>query len=541
MSDAPRGDGSETPHAKGTRRLLLRSAGVMTAFTLLSRVLGLVREQVRSYFLGTGRGSDAFGLASTIPNLLRRLFAEGATTAAFVPVFTETKHNESREELWRFASRFLTLLTAIVAAVTCLGILLSPWIVETFFSARFQEVPGKVALTIVLTQLMFPYLLLISVAAVFQGILNTFQVFAPSAFTPVLLNLAIIGCAAALSPLFPDPSYAFAIGFLVGGVLQLGFQVPFAWRVGARLRPHLRCWTPRVRHVLRIMGPGVLAAGIYQVNVFVSQLVASGLHRGSVASLQFSVRLQELVLGVFVISLATVILPTLSRQLLDDDSSAARGTLRFTLGLLGLVTVPATVGLILLGPDIVRLLFQHGAFTEESTRMTAFALVFHALGIYPIAVGRVVQQGFFAQKNLRTPMYVAAVSMVVNVVFCFLLPGLMAESDAHGGVAAAGAVAAVVNAAGLVFLLGGRLGGLGFGRLLRSLLRIGLAAAGMAGLLLALETLWPWDAASGRLLLAARIAVATFSGAVVFYVLARLLRCPELTELRGLLRRKLRR
>lgn len=520
------------------RRSLLRSAGVMTLMTLLSRVLGLVREQVRSYFLGTGASSDAFGLAATLPNLLRRLFAEGATTAAFVPVFTETMKKEERNELWAFASRFLTLLTLVVTLVTVLGILLSPWLINTFFAERFQEVPGKVALTIALTQVMFPYLLLISVAAIFQGILNSFHVFAPSAFTPVLLNLAIVACAALFAEHFEDPSYAFALGFLVGGVLQLGFQIPYVWKIGGRLRPRMRFWTPRVRQVLRIMGPGVFAAGIYQINVFVSQLLASRLHEGSIASLQYSVRLQELVLGLFIVSLTTVILPTLSGQIVDDDHEGARDTLHFSLGMLGLVTVPATVALILLGGPLVRLLFQHGAFDEASTRMTAWALLFHALGLYPIAVGRVLQQAFFAMKDQRTPMLVSAVSMVVNVGLCLALPPLMAESGAHGGIAAAGAVAALVNGVILVWLLRDRIGRLDWPRVGLSLVRIGLATGVMAGALVGLSHVLDMDAASGRLVLAGKLAVVGLVSIAAFGGAALLLRCPEIRELGGILRRR---
>lgn len=520
------------------QRRLLKSAFAMTIVTLLSRVLGLVREQVRSYFLGTGAGSDAFGLASTIPNLLRRLFAEGATTAAFVPVFTETMKRESRTDLWVFASRFLTLLTIVVTIVTCIGILLSPWLVHTFFAEGFQEVPGKVALTIVLTQVMFPYLTLISIAAVIQGILNSFHIFSPSAFTSVLLNIAIIACAAALSDVFPDPSYAFATGFLVGGVAQIAFQLPWLRQVGARLRPTAHFWSPRVRRTLAIMAPGVFSAGIYQINVFVSQLVASRLHEGSIAALQYSIRLQELVLGVFVISLTTVILPTLSAQLVDEDRTEARETLRFSLGLLALVTVPATVGLVLLAAPVTRLLFQHGEFDAASTHMTAVALYFHTLGIYPIAVGRVVQQAFFAMEDQRTPMLVGALSMVVNVALCFGLPPLLDPQAAHGGVALAGSVAAAVNALVLVVLLRGRLGRIGARALTRSFARILFAAAVMGAGVWALMRLWDFDAATGRLVLALKVVVATALGVALFLGAARAVRTPELGELRRLVRRK---
>ncbi len=526
---------------RGANKRLLRSAGAMTVMTTLSRVLGLVREQVRGNLLGTGMGADAFAVAAMIPNLFRRLFAEGAMTAAFVPVFSETMRKEEPPALWLYASRFLTLLTLVVTLVTLAGILLAPWIVEWFFAKGFAGVEGKAALTVVLMQITWPYLALISVAAIYQGILNSFRVFTPSAFTPVLLNLAVIGCAAGLSHLFPDPSYAFAVGYVVGGLLQVGFQIPFALRVGVRLRPRLDFWSPRVRMTLRIMLPGVFAAGVHQLNVFVAQAVAAGLHDGSVSSLQYSTRLQELVLGVFVVSVATVILPTMSAQVADGDHKAARSTLRFSFGLLALVTLPATAGLILLGPYIVQVLFQHGAFNAESTRMTSYALLFHALAMYPIAAARVTQQAFFAFKDLRTPMFVGVVSMLVNVALCFALPLLFSKKLALGGVAAAGALAALTNAALLAFFLRRRLGPMGGRALLASFVRLALAAGGMALSLWALVVLLDLAAPRPRWQLILEVAGVGLGGLLIFVGLALALGSPELRELKAIVLRKLRR
>ncbi|MEC9070954.1 MAG: lipid II flippase MurJ, partial [Myxococcota bacterium] len=213
-----------------TERSLLRSAGVMTIMTLLSRVLGLVREQVRAFLLGTGMASDAFGLASVIPNLMRRLLAEGAMTAAFIPVFTDYLKKGDEEDTRAFLSRFVTLLTLATTVICVIGALITPWLMETFFSSRFHEVEGKVELTVALTRLMWPYLLFVTLAAILQAILNTHRIFGPSAFTPVLLNLCIIGCGLGLQDAFPDPSYGLIGGFLVGGVVQICFQIPWLLR-----------------------------------------------------------------------------------------------------------------------------------------------------------------------------------------------------------------------------------------------------------------------------------------------------------------------
>ena len=506
----------------------------MTVMTLLSRVLGLVREQVRAFLLGTGAASDAFGLAAVIPNLMRRLLAEGAMTAAFIPVFTDYLKRGDEEDTRAFLSRFFTLLTLVTTGVCLLGALLTPWLVETFFASRFQEVEGKVELTVILTRLMWPYLLFVTIAALVQAILNTHKIFGPSAFTPVLLNLAIIGCGLGLAQLMPDPSYGLVIGFIVGGVLQMAFQVPYLFRgTSTRFSIDLRLNDPGVRKVLWIMIPGVLAAGIYQVNVFVSQLIASTLDGGSIASLQFSVRLQELVLGLFVVSVSQVILPTLAAQTTDEDMDGVRDTLAYATRLMLFVTLPSTAALIVLGEPIVRLLFETGAFDEDSTAMTVFALQFHALGLLPIALARVQQQVFFAAKDLKTPTKVAAVVAVVNIVGCVVLSRTSLE---HGGIALAGSLAAVVNTGAFIVLLKGRLGDLSGRQLLSRAARLVLATSAMVG---ALEGLaWLWAAPDDRLVLVLWVGAAVVVGAVTYIAAAALLRANEFGQLVAAVRRR---
>ena len=517
-----------SPDRAMSRRLVLRSASVMTGMTLLSRVLGLVREQVRAVFLGTGAASDAFGLAVVIPNLFRRLLAEGAMTAAFIPVFAEYLQKGDEEDTRAFLSRFVTLLSCVATGLTILGVLLTPWLIETFFASEFQNVPGKVRLTIVLTQLMWPYLLFVSLAAALQAILNTHKIFGPSAFTPVLLNGAIIGCGIALAHVLPDPSYALVTGFLVGGVLQIVFQVPFLFRhTKVRLRLDFRFTDPGVRRVLWIMVPGVFAAGIYQINVFVSQLVASMLPGGAIAALQYSLRLQELVLGLFVVSLAQVILPTLSEQTAADDRDGVKDTLVYATRLMSWVSLPATAALVLLGAPIIRLLFQFGAFDAESTSKTAYALVFHAVGLLPIALCRVQQQVFFAHKDLVTPTKIAAVVMVVNVVLCFVL----AVPLEHGGVALAGSIAAAVNTVLLVWLLRRRFGALRGGHLVSHGLRVALAALVMAVALVGYDHLWQHAELQSRWLLGAWVAGACVGGGLVYVGACQLLGVNELRDL----------
>ena len=510
---------------------MFRSAVVMTALTFLSRILGLVREQIRGYYLGTGMGSDAFGLASSIPNLFRRLLAEGAMTSAFVPVFADYLKKENRHKLNAFLSSFLTLFTFIVTTVCILGILLSNWLISTFFAEGFGEVPGKVALTIVLTQIMFPYLFLVSLAAIAQAVLNSFKLFAPSAFTPVLLNLAIIGCAALFHDSFENPSYAFALGFLVGGVLQLGFQLPWLYRTGIRLSFSLNWAHPGVKELIRIFIPGAFAAGIYQVNVFVSQMIASSLDPGSVASLQYSIRLQELVLGVFVVSITTVILPTLSRQHASGNKGAFGEMNRFSMTLLALITLPATAGLLILRRPIVSLLFQQGEFDSHSTDITAYAVLFHSIGIYFIAMSRSLNQAFYAMKNTRTPMWIALASMVVNVVGCYTLSGPLK----HGGIALSNSLSAILSTI-LAFVLLYRKGvEVQFLKHLQIVLRFGIAALVMAGALW-LYTTWLPYATLSKGMLALHVFGAVVVGISTFSVAALLFARGELKTIYGALR-----
>jgi len=506
----------------------------MTAMTLLSRVLGLVREQVRAHYLGTGSASDAFGLASMLPNLFRRLFAEGAMTAAFIPVLVETMEKGKAAVTKEFLSKFVTFLSCVAILFSIAGLLATPWIIDTFFSSEFRKVEGKVELTVALTELMWPYLAFISIAALFQAILNAHKIFGPSAFTPVLLNLSIIGCGVAFADAFSDPAYGLVIGFLVGGVVQAAFQLPYIWRwTTSRFSLDFRFRHPQVRRVLIIMGPGIFAAGIYQINVFVSQLIASGLEGGSIASLQYGIRLQELVLGLFVVSIAQVILPTLSQQTAQNDEAAVKDTLRYATGLMGYVTLPATAGLILVGPEVVRLLFQFGEFDDRSVNMTVTALNFYAAGLLVIALGRVYQQVFYAYKDLKTPTYVAFATMVANIVLCIVL----SEPLAHGGIALAGSLSAGLGAFLLLWLLRRKMGALGGPEMTSRLLRMGIATALMTGAVLGFEQLWA--APPGRLMLLVWLGVVVTLAAAVFVIACRVMGVDELAGLWRSVARKL--
>lgn len=506
---------------------------------MISRVLGLFREQLRAIFLGTGASSDAFGLAVMLPNLFRRLLGEGQMTAAFLPTLVERIRKDEKKAVRQFFSDFLGIFSFVVTLVVLIGILLTPGLIDTFFADGFARDHAARDLTVRLTTIMFPYLGLVTVAAILQAALQAHNLFWPSAITPILLNICIIGCAILLKDTFSDPAYAFSVGFLVGGFVQLFFQVPFVIRKGFSLRPRVGWKNPHVRKVLRIFVPGILAGGLYQIQVFVSQMIASGLDgEGYISALQYSVRLQELVLGVFVVSITTVILPTLSAQISDegDQSESAAQTLSFAGNLLALVTLPATIGLILLGPAIIRLLFQYGEFSVQSADLVYWALIFHAAGLFPIALSRNVMQAFYAQKDLKTPMIVAAFVLVIHIVLCVVLSGPMG----HGGIALSGSIGALLTVVFLIAILQRRGFKIVTAAALSSLFRCFLATAILMGVVwLSIDLMSLNDQSLNRVLLGLGIAATILVSTIAYVAALILLRHPEARSAIQAVRRKL--
>lgn len=518
-----------------THQSVLKSSLITSGVTILSRIVGLVREQVRGYYLGTGMESDAFGVASTIPNMLRRMFAEGAMTAAFVPVFTSVKSKNDHQRLSNFFSGFLSLFIILMIVVTLLGILFSEFLVNGIFARGFAHDPQKSSLTVGLTQVMFPYLFLVSIAAIVQGALNSFRIFAPSAFSPILMSLMNIAVVVFFHEWFPNPAWALAVGFLIGGILQLGFQIPFLRNKGINFRFTLSGISdPAVWQVIKIFIPGIFSAGIYQINVTIAQLIATTLDPGSVASLQYSLRMQELVLGVFAVSVATVALPTMSEQVNQRDFSSLKDTLLFSTSFLAFITIPASVGMIILGEYIIKLLFQYGRFDEGSTRMTVFALYFHSSGIFFIALQRNVVQVFYAMKDLKTPTIVAGVVMVIHAFLCVSLSYPLR----HGGIALAGSLGALVNTIVLYWILRKRIGRLHLRSLAFSLGKTVVSTTVMA-LFVGLFLLLGFFEDSGRVGLAIRLLSVIIGGIMLYLLVSWFMGANEVRELMRLARRYL--
>jgi len=513
---------------------LLRAAGTVGGMTMLSRVLGLLRDVALSALLGAGTAADAWNAAFLLPNALRRLVGEGNISAAFIPVFARYSAERTDEESWALASRFFTAVFMFAGGLSALGIAVAPWIVGVMFPG-YAAVPGKIELTTALTRAVFGYLLFISLTAVLMGALNARHRFAAAAFTPVLLNLAILGGAWSMWGRAPAMAvWGIAAGAMVGGVLQFVFLVPFARRLGMSVRPTWPFGDPAMGEIGRLMLPGVVGAGVVQINILVGRQLASGLPEGSITSLYFASRLSELTLGVFAVAVATVVLPLMAQQGAAGETKRLRETLGFALRQVSAVTIPAAVGLILLRREIVGTLFEHGEFTAAATTLTASAVWGYAIGLGAVASVRIVVQAFYALRDTRTPVAVAAVAMLVNIAGCLLLRGPLQNA----GIALANSIAAGFAAIVLLALLRRRLGTLGGGELLSSLLRIGFGAAVMGWVVDSLRpVIVSPDAAflEGWLRLLALVGV----GAVTYLAALAAVGAPELTELRAVGARRL--
>jgi putative peptidoglycan lipid II flippase len=516
--------------ARETERVA-RAAGTIGLFTLLSRVFGLVRDLVVARAFGASMAADAFFVAFRIPNLLRELLAEGTMSAAFIPVFTEKLAGGDRKAAWEMASRVFTLLLTVLVATVCLGVLAAPWIVRVI-APGFADHPDQEALTVLLTRIMFPYLLFIGLSALAMGILNAHRAFALPALSPFCFNLVLISAALWLAPALEIPALGLAIGVLVGGIVQLGLQVPGL--VAKGMVPRLT-WAPKdpdVRRVGKLMLPVVFGLSVTQVNLLVNTLLASFLAEGSVSYLYYGMRLIHFPLGVFGIALATAILPSLSAQAArGDHEGLTRGVLD-ALGLILFITVPAMVGLIALRVPIVGTLFERGAFDARATAGVATALLAYATGLWAFAAVRIVAATFYAMKDTATPVRVAAAAMVANIVLNLLLMGPLQ----HGGLALATALAAMLNVSLLLVALRRRLAGLRLAPLVPAAGRTLLAAAAMGAVCwwVAGRPVWTGGGLPGKVVWLA----ATVGGSAMLYVgLHRLLGGPETALLaRALLR-----
>ena len=478
---------------------LAKSAGIIGAATLTSRLLGLVRDTTLAFLFGAGNAMDAFNVAYRIPNLMRDLFAEGAMSAAFVPTFTKRLTLRGKPEAWHIGNQLVNALLVVTGTFVVLGIIFADPLTR-LLAGDYAEVPGKLELTVSLTRIMLPFLTLVALAAAMMGMLNSLERFFTPAVSPAMFNIGIIGSAILLVPVMPrlglEPITGIAIGAVVGGVGQVALQLPPLYREGYRYRLSLNPSDPGLREMLSLIGPGTLAGAAAQINLLVNMVLATGEGTGAVSWLSYAFRVMYLPIGIFGVSIATAALPAVSRHAAQQQLSGIRHTVGVALRMLLILNIPALVGLMVLAEPIVGLIFERGSFTSEDTMATAAALRFYAPGLLGYSAVRIAVPCFYALGSSITPTAVSIFSVVFNIVLNLILVKTMG----FRGLALGTSIAAMANAAILLFLLRRRLGGLELRAVLTAGLRISLAAALMGATVVASHA-WLSDLAPGTSLI----------------------------------------
>ncbi|MBF0237476.1 MAG: murein biosynthesis integral membrane protein MurJ [SAR324 cluster bacterium] len=398
-----------------TRRQILRRAGVITLFTLISRILGAVRDLVIAHVFGAGLATDAFVQAFTIPNVFRRLTAEGSMTLAFIPLYTEIRETQGRDKAKIFARKVMGLVFWSTLGISLACIVFSPQLVY-LFAAGFADTPEQFDLTVWMTRLMFPYLIMISLVAWAMGVLNAEKIFAAPAAAPILLNVAIIGFALGVAPLMEVPIIAVAWGVLVGGIAQVILQIPSLRSIKQSIRPIVFWNDPEVSRLLRLLGPSIFGIAVYQINIIILRNIASFLPSGQVTYYYNANRLTELVLGVFAVAFATATFPELSEHTAQTDWVKIRSTVKWTIKSILFIILPATAGLTAAAQPIVAMLYLHGAYSVSDVTQTATTLQAFAVGIPAIAVIRVQISLCYALKDTRTPVIISLFTMIITAL-----------------------------------------------------------------------------------------------------------------------------
>jgi putative peptidoglycan lipid II flippase len=514
---------------------------------MTSRILGLVRDQVLAFYFGTGNAMDAYRVGFKIPNLLRDLFAEGAMSAAFVPTFTRHVADAGKPAGWRLGSQVINALVVVTGALVLLGVLFATPLVTAlagkYATETLADGTNKLSLTITLARIMLPTLTLIAVAAAVMGMLNSLRHFFIPALSPAMFNVVTIVVAVTLIPAAPtlgisQPIILIAIATVLGGVAQLALQWPTLRREGYRHQLVLDWRDPGLRRVLMLMGPGTIGLAATQLNNAVNVFLAAGQGTGAVSSLEYAFRIMYLPIGLFGVSIATAVLPAVSRHVVEKDTPASRKAIADGLSLMMMMNIPATVGLMVLSVPIVRVIFEHGAFTAASTAATAAALRLYAIGLVAYSVVRIASPTFYALGKNRVPVIVSMFTVVVNATLNIILVRVMGFT----GLALGTSIAAIFNAVVLIVLLRRYLGGLDERRILSSLVRIAAASAAMGAAAAAVDA-WAAGALPGdgigwqvvRVALPIGVAIAVLAAA------ASVLRVREFNEGMALVMRRFRR
>ena len=453
---------------------LSKAAGTVSGMTLVSRVFGFLRDMVIAMAFGSSSSADAFFVAFRIPNMQRRILAEGAMTAAFIPVFTETLTKKGESVAWKLAANLFNILILVLSSASLLILIFSPAVI-TVFAPGFIDEPGKFELTVKLTRCMAPYLFFIGLAAFCMGILNTLKVFALPAAAPISQNISMILSVLFISPLMDEPIIGLAIGVVVGGALQLLIQLSAVLKKGMHFEKTLNFKQKEVFKIARLMGPVILGLAVYELNIMIDTLIASLLPGGSISYLYYGNRLVQLPLGIFAVALGVALLPTLSSQAAKGNLKELVQTLGFSIRLILFITIPATVGLIILREPIINSLWERGEFLASTTDGTAIALLYYSIGLCAYSGIKIIAPAFYSLQDTKTPAKIGIYSMILNTVLNLILMGPLQ----HGGLALATSIAALFNVALLIYYLRKRLGLMGGRKILRSTIKMAFAALAM--------------------------------------------------------------
>jgi putative peptidoglycan lipid II flippase len=512
---------------------LAKSAGLVSIAVMTSRLLGLVRDQVLLIAFGMGDKMDAFNVAFRLPNLVRDLFAEGAMSAAFVPTFTRELQNKGKPAAWELGNLVISGLIVATGIISLLGILfadpLTRWI-----AGGYAKVPGKLELTITLTRVMFPFLMLVAVAVAFMGMLNSLRRFFIPAMAPAMFNVGAIISVFTFVRFVPqlgwDPMVGLAMGTLLGGVLQMALQWPVLRREGFRFRFTLNFSDSRLREILMLMAPGTIGLAAVQVNQLVNVMLATGEQTGAVTYLSTAFRLIYLPIGLFGVSIATAALPTISSHAAADNSRGVRESVSQALRMMLMLNVPATFGLVVLAQPILELLVEYGKVTPEGTAGVARALIFYAPGLVGYSSVKIASPTFYALKDSRTPVTISVIAIAVNVALNLALVRVLG----YAGLALGTGLASLVNAGLLFWFLRKRLGGLDGRRVSVSLVKILIASVVMSiaawSMEYGLSQAWPGEDVFHRFV---RVMLAIGTGVATLAISAKLLRLEEFERALG--------
>ena len=515
------------------KRNITKAAGLMSVATFISRILGYAKDMILAVFFGATGLSDTFFVAFRIPNLLRELFAEGSMSSAVIPVLTEHQTKYGDEEAKRLVRIIFTSITIFVGLICVLGIIFAPAIV-TAIAPGFLNMPDKFSLTVLLTRLMFPFLLFISLAAIVMGALNTRRIFFIPAVAPAMLNITIIAAVLLLAPGMEQPIIAVAIGVAIGGLVQFAFQIPSFFKNGYSLTPQYDFRHPGLKKISILILPATMGMAVAQINIFISTILASYLAEGSITYLYYSMRLIQFPIGIFGVAMGMAVLPTLSEHAVKGDFDSLRSDFSFALRLLFFMTIPAMAGLIALREPIVNMLFQRGKFDYAATIGTSQALLFYSLGIWAMVGVRIVTVSFYSMQDTRTPVKVAVIALLTNIILSLIFMGPLK----HSGLALANAVASSVNFTALFFMLRKKLGRVEGKKIAASFIKISTASAvtGLMGWFIIRGDIWMQ---SGKIIEKASAMTGVIALYIAVYILIMyLFRSEELTYLINMRKKK---